>query len=223
MPQHNKPIPIKVALIDDHTVLANALADLINKWEGFYVVFTASNGIEMQEKMKKSGKIDMVILDLNMPKMDGYQCAGWLKDQYPDVMILILTMFDSEIPLIRLLQQGVKGFIKKDIHPDELKIALSTMKTEGYYYPIQAVGKMVNLFQYNRQNKRELDTKSLSHLEIEFMQLVCTDLTYKEIALRLNLSPKTVDALRDQLFIRFDVKSRVGLALYAVKNGVYHV
>jgi two-component system invasion response regulator UvrY len=132
-------------------------------------------------------------------------------------------MFDSEIPLIRLLQQGVKGFIKKDIHPEELRIAVATMKDEGYYYPIQTVGKMVNLFQMNRQNRRELEVKSLTPMEIEFLNLVCTDLTYKEIALRLNLSPKTIDALRDQLFIRFDVKSRVGLALYAVKNGVYHL
>jgi DNA-binding NarL/FixJ family response regulator len=222
MPQ-SKIVPIKIALVDDHTVLVNALSDLINRWAGFSVIFTASNGIDLQDQIKKSGKPDILILDLNMPKMDGYQSAAWLKNNYPDVLILVLTMFDSEIPLIRLLQQGVKGFIKKDIHPDELKIALTTMKEEGYYYPVQAVGKMVNLFQMNRQNKRELETKTLSPLELEFLNLVCTDLTYKEIAIRLNLSPKTIDALRDQLFIRFDVKSRVGLALYAVKNGVYHI
>jgi two-component system invasion response regulator UvrY len=222
MPQ-SKNIPIKIALVDDHTVLVNALSDLINKWDGFFVIFTACNGVDMQEKIKKWGKPDIVVLDLNMPKMDGYQTASWLKNQYPDILILVLTMFDSEIPLIRLLQQGVKGFIKKDIHPEELKIAISTMKEEGYYYPQQTVGKMVNLFQINRQNKRELETKSLNPLEIEFLHLVCTELTYKEIAIRLNLSPKTIDALRDQLFIRFDVKSRVGLALYSVKNGLFHI
>jgi two-component system invasion response regulator UvrY len=222
MPQ-SKNIPIKIALVDDHTVLVNALSDLINKWDGFFVIFTACNGVDLQDKIKKWGKPDIIVLDLNMPKMDGYQTASWLKTQYPDILILVLTMFDSEIPLIRLLQQGVKGFIKKDIHPDELKIAISTMKEEGYYYPLQTVGKMVNLFQINRQNKRELDTKSLNPLEIEFLYLVCTELTYKEIAIRLNLSPKTIDALRDQLFVRFDVKSRVGLALYAVKNGLFHI
>ncbi|MBU6158136.1 MAG: response regulator transcription factor [Bacteroidetes bacterium] len=218
-----KSRPTLIALVDDHIVLANALAELINKWEGYHVIFIASNGIEMQEKIKKFGKPDLLILDLNMPKMDGYQTSNWLKANYPEILILVLTMFDSEIPLIRLLQQGVKGFIKKDIHPEELRIAVATMKDEGYYYPIQTVGKMVNLFQMNRQNRRELEVKSLTPMEIEFLNLVCTDLTYKEIALRLNLSPKTIDALRDQLFIRFDVKSRVGLALYAVKNGVYHI
>jgi DNA-binding NarL/FixJ family response regulator len=218
-----KTRPTLIALVDDHIVLANALAELINKWEGYHVLFTASNGIEMQDKIKKFGKPDLLILDLNMPKMDGYQTSNWLKANHPEILILVLTMFDSEIPLIRLLQQGVKGFIKKDIHPEELRIAVATMKDEGYYYPIQTVGKMVNLFQMNRQNRRELEVKSLTPMEIEFLNLVCTDLTYKEIALRLNLSPKTIDALRDQLFIRFDVKSRVGLALYAVKNGVYHL
>ena len=221
--RNTKTRPTHIALVDDHIVLANALAELINKWEGYHVLFTASNGLEMQEHLKKTGKPDIIILDLNMPKMDGYQCSSWLKANYPEILILVLTMFDSEIPLIRLLQQGVKGFIKKDIHPEELKTAITTMKEEGYYYPIQTVGKMVNLFQINRQNRRELEVKSLSPMEIEFLSLVCTDLTYKEIAIRLNLSPKTIDALRDQLFIRFDVKSRVGLALYAVKNGVYHL
>jgi two-component system invasion response regulator UvrY len=218
-----KQIPLKIALVDDHTVLINALADMINKWDGFHAIFTASNGMDMQEKIKKFGRPDIIILDLNMPVMDGYQSCTWMKKNHPDVLILVLTMFDSEIPLIRLLQQGVKGFIKKDIHPDELKIALTTMKEEGYYYPVQTVGKMVNLFQLNRLNKRELEIKSLNPLEIEFLHLVCTELTYKEIALRLNLSPKTIDALRDQLFIRFDVKSRIGLALYSVKNGLYHI
>jgi DNA-binding NarL/FixJ family response regulator len=218
-----KQVPLKIALVDDHTVLINALADMINKWDGFHAIFTAYNGLDMQEKIKKFGRPDIIILDLNMPVMDGYQSCTWMKKHHPEVLILVLTMFDSEIPLIRLLQQGVKGFIKKDIHPDELKIALTTMKEEGYYYPVQTVGKMVNLFQLNRLNKRELEIKSLNPLEIEFLNLVCTELTYKEIALRLNLSPKTIDALRDQLFIRFDVKSRIGLALYAVKNGLYHI
>jgi DNA-binding NarL/FixJ family response regulator len=155
-----------------------------------------------------------------MPEMDGYETTEWLAKHYPDILIMVLTMFDTDIPLIRLLKTGVKGFLKKDIHPDELMLALNALKKDGFYYPVQTVGKMANLFRNNIEHEMNLKLKSLSNSDIEFLKLVCTDLTYKEIALQLNISPKTIDALREQLFNRFEVKSRVGLAMYAIKNGV---
>jgi two-component system, NarL family, invasion response regulator UvrY len=219
----NQSLPtqiIRVALTDDHILLRDALAALIEKIPGFSILFLAENGKEMTEQIAKKGSPDILILDLNMPEMDGYEAAAWLKQHHPEIFILILTMFDTEIPLIRLLQEGVRGFVKKDIHPDELKTALQSLMKEGYYYPVQTVGKMVNLFQRNRQLQHGLDSKSLSVTDIVFLKLVCTDLTYREIAMEMNISPKTIDALRDQLFQRFEVKSRVGLAIYAVKHGI---
>jgi DNA-binding NarL/FixJ family response regulator len=215
----NKKI-ISVALTDDHILLRDALAALIENIPGYEVLFIADHGKQMTEHIQKGTVPDIMILDLNMPEMDGYQAAAWLKKFHPGVYILVLTMFDSEIPLIRLLQEGVRGFLKKDIHPDELKTALQSLVKEGYYYPVQTAGRMANLFQVNKQQQRVFETKALSQSDIDFLKLVCTDLTYKEIALELNISPKTIDSLRDTLFQRFDVKSRVGLAIYAVKNGI---
>lgn len=211
---------ISVALTDDHILLRDALGALIEKIPGYEVVFLAEHGKQMIEYIQNGTVPDIMILDLNMPEMDGYQSASWLKHYHPSVYILVLTMFDSEIPLIRLLQEGVRGFLKKDIHPDELKTALQSLVKEGYYYPVQTAGKMANLFQVNKQQQRLYETKALSQADIDFLKLACTDLTYKEIALELNISPKTIDGLRDNLFQRFEVKSRVGLAIYAVKNGI---
>lgn len=216
-------IPISVALVDDHILLRDALAGFINNIPAFKVSFTAGHGKDMIEKIRSYSKPKLIILDLNMPVMDGYDAAAWLHANHPDVLVLVLTMFDSDIPLIRLLQVGVRGFLKKDVQPDELKFALNSLIEEGYYYPVQTAGRMANLFQLNRQRRSEMDHKSLSYMELEFLKLACTDLTYKEIALQLNLSPKTIDGIRDQLFDRFDVKSRVGLAIYAVKNGVMNI
>lgn len=223
MPNTKTNHTIKVALVDDHILLRDALADFINQIPSFEVVFTANHGKDMIEKIKSTAKPQIIILDLNMPVMDGYDAAGWLHTQHPDILVLILTMFDSDIPLIRLLQVGVKGFLKKDVQPEELKVALHSIMEEGYYYPVQTAGRMANLFQLNKQRRSEMDHKSLSYMELEFLKFACTELTYKEIALQLNLSPKTIDGIRDQLFDRFDVKSRVGLAIYAVKNGIVNI
>jgi two-component system, NarL family, invasion response regulator UvrY len=209
---------IKIALVDDHVLLRDALAGLIEKMPGFEVVFTAGNGREMIAQMSSGNTPAIIILDISMPEMDGYETAAWLKTHHPGIAIVILTMFDAELPLIRLLQEGVKGFLKKDIHPHELQHALQSLMKEGYYYPVQTVGKIINLF--HGLNNTGIESKKLSQVEIDFLKLACTDLTYKEIALQLKMSPKTIDNLRDTLFIRFDVKSRVGLAIYAVKNGI---
>jgi DNA-binding NarL/FixJ family response regulator len=214
---------ITIALTDDHIVLRNALAALIDRFPGFRVLFLAGNGKEMTEQVAEKGAPDILILDLSMPVMDGYQCAEWLKTNYPDVAVLVLTMFEADLSLIRLLQLGVKGFVRKDIHPDELKTALHSLVKEGYYYPVQTVGRMANLFQLNRQNQSNLEANMLAPREIRFLQLACTDATYTQIAADLNISPKSVDALRDQLFTRFNVKNRVGLAMYAVRNGVVRI
>jgi two-component system, NarL family, invasion response regulator UvrY len=209
---------VKIALVDDHILLRDALAALIEKINGFEVVFTAGNGKEMIEQLHIKELPSIIILDISMPLMDGYETAAWLKTNHPQIATIILTMFDAELPLIRLLQEGVKGFLRKDIHPDELRNALQSLLREGYYYPVQTVGTIINLFQKNGSNG--LESKKLNASEIAFLKLICTDLTYKEIALQLHMSPKTIDNLRDSLFQRLDVKSRVGLAIYSIKNGI---
>jgi two-component system, NarL family, invasion response regulator UvrY len=209
---------VKIALVDDHILLRDALAALIEKINGFEVVFTAGNGKEMIEQLHIKELPSIIILDISMPLMDGYETAAWLKTNHPQIATIILTMFDAELPLIRLLQEGVKGFLRKDIHPDELRNALQSLLREGYYYPVQTVGTIINLFQKNGSNG--LESKKLNASEAAFLKLICTDLTYKEIALQLHMSPKTIDNLRDSLFQRLEVKSRVGLAIYSIKNGI---
>ena len=132
-------------------------------------------------------------------------------------------MYDSEIALIRLLKVGVKGFLKKDTHPNELRIALNAVSENGFYYSQDTTGKLANLFQKNTDNQNFVEKAMLNENELEFLRLASTDLTYKEIAAQLNLSPRAIDGYRDSLFEKLDVKSRVGLAIYAVKNGIVRV
>jgi DNA-binding NarL/FixJ family response regulator len=155
-----------------------------------------------------------------MPEMDGFETAKYLQNNYPEVHVLMLTMYDAELSLIRLLQSGVKGFLKKDVNPAELKFAIHSVMQTGYYYSNYTTGKLVNLFRQTNSGKTNLQNALLTEQELQFLKLICSDLTYKEVAQKMSLNPRTVDNLRDQLFTKLDVKSRVGLAMVAIRNGI---
>jgi two-component system, NarL family, invasion response regulator UvrY len=212
---------IKVALADDHVLLRNALASLINNFEDCSVIIQASNGHELIEQLNKNLLPEVALIDLNMPRMDGIETAGWLQQNFPDIQVLMLTMYDSELALIRLLKAGVKGFLKKDTHPDELRFAIQSVVHSGFYYSHSATGKLVNLFRKQTDNHGiSLEKSLLSETDIRFLQLACTEMTYKEIAQQMNLNPRAVDNLRDSLFQKLTIKSRVGLAMYAIRHGL---
>jgi two-component system invasion response regulator UvrY len=210
----------KVTLADDHVLLRDALATLIDSFKETKVIAVASNGKELLESIGKGQLPNIVVLDLNMPVMDGYETAQWLQQNHPGIRILILTMYDSEIALIRLLQMGVRGFLKKDIHPNELRNALLAVAEDGYYYSHNTTGKLANFFQKNHNSNSSFEKALLTKVDIEFLKLASTDMTYKEIANAMNITPRAIDGYRDGLFDKLDVKSRVGLAIYAVKNGI---
>src|ERR1700730_18121186 len=211
---------IKVVLADDHTLLRNALAVLIDNFEDCKVVYQAGNGKEVIAKIQADLSPDVGLLDLSMPEMDGYDTAIWMQKNYPNIHVLMLTMYDSELLLIRLLQAGVRGFLKKDIHPSELHFAIQSVVQSGYYYSHYASGKLANLFRKSNGSNMALQKAMLSEQEINFLKLASTDMTYKEIALKMNLNPRSVDNLRDHLFQKLDVKSRVGLAMFAISKGI---
>jgi len=216
----NKDSLIKVALADDHILLRNALASLVDRFENCKVVMQVSNGKELAVEISKSNLPDVVLLDLNMPGMDGFETATWLRDNYSSVNVLMLTMYDSELTLIRLLQAGVKGFLKKDIHPNELQYAIHSVMENGYYYSHNATGKLLNLFRSRSEASATLNKTMLTETDIRFLQLSCSEMTYKEIAQEMKLNPRGVDNLRDNLFTKLEVKSRVGLAMYAIRHGL---
>jgi len=211
---------IKIALVDDHVLLRNALASLINKFEDCRVIHQSGNGKELTKAILSGLVPDIIILDLNMPHMDGHQTALWLNKHYPEINVLMLTVYDSDLSLIRLLQCGVKGFVKKDVHPKELKFAITSIMNTGFYYSHNTTGKVVSFFSKTDDGITKLQKAILSDEETMFFKLICTDLTYKEIAARMNLNHRTVDTMRDHLFERLDVRSRVGLVMIAIKQGI---
>lgn len=206
-----------IGLVDDHKLLRSALASMINSFGEYEVVLEANNGIELLEKLKLN-KPSILLLDFNMPEMNGLEAAIELKERYPNINILMLTMFDTELMLIKLLQAGVKGFMKKDVHSNDLKHALDSIVRDGYYYSSYTSSRLAGFFR--NSDTTPIWDKILSEQEINLMKLSSTELTYKEIAIQMGLNPRTIDSIRDGLFEKLDVKSRVGLAMYAIKHGL---
>jgi DNA-binding NarL/FixJ family response regulator len=220
MKQDNK---IKVALVDDHVLLRNGLAALINSLDAYSVIFEADNGIDFQKKIKKDNAPDLVLLDINMPEMDGFATARWIKQNLPLVKVMALSMYDNENAVIRMFKAGAKGYILKDSEPAELKAALDSIINKGYYYSELVTGKLIHSINKLDEDADVRNLVQLNDREIEFLKYACTEMTYKEIADKMYLSPRTIDGYRDALFEKLNLKTRVGLVMYAIKNGIVQV
>jgi two-component system invasion response regulator UvrY len=207
-----------ITLVDDHKLLRNGLANLLRELE-YKVLFEADNGTDFIEQLKKYSVPDVVLLDINMPQMDGYETALWLKKAHPDVKVLALSMYDDEYAIIKMLKNGARGYILKDAEPGELKRAINAVLDKGFYHSDLVTGTLIHTINHEGDTDHP-NVSGLNAKEIDFLKLVCTEMTYKEIAERMCVSPRTVDGYRDDLFEKLGVKSRVGLVLFAIKNGI---
>jgi len=214
---------IRIAIVDDHKLFRDGLAELINGFSGYSVIMEADNGRDFIEQLDKQGVPDIILLDINMKEMDGFETAAWLGEHYPEVKILVLSMYENENAIIRMLRSGARGYVLKDIRKQELEQALSALVTKGYYYTEMVTGKLIHAIHtsnHERPGQTRKDLVSLNNREIEFLKLVCTESTYKDIADKMCLSVHTIDGYRDELFEKLNVKSRIGLVLYAIKNKI---
>jgi len=209
---------IQIALADDHVLLRRSLSQLLTA-KGFNVVFEADDGEELILKIKGKS-IDLVLMDVSMPNKDGIQTTLWLKENRPEVKVIALSMSDDELTIIRMIRAGAGGYVLKDIEPEELSRAIYDVVKNGTYYSEMVSGKIMNGMRrevdMNQMNKVNL----LGERELEFIRLACTDLSYKEIAKSMEVSPRTVDGYRESVFNKLKMKTRIGLVLYVVKNKV---
>jgi len=213
-------LKIKVALVDDHRLFRKGMLSLLEMISGeIEVLFEADNGIDMQRKIDVAQLPDIILMDISMPEMDGFESVSWLNKHHPSVKVLVVSMVENEESVIRMLKLGVKGYLCKDVEPQELNNALYAIKSQGFYYTDFITGKLVHTLQQDANIAQAQDDMALSKKEVTFIQLACSDMTYIDIANQMFLSPKTVDGYRNGLFEKLQVKSRVGLALYAVKHG----
>jgi two-component system invasion response regulator UvrY len=217
-----QPSTYTVGIADDHHVMRQGLNLLINSFGGFSVLFESGNGGQVMEQLQGGRVPDLMLLDQNMPEVDGYATARYMHQYYPSSRILILSMYDTDSFLIRLLNAGARGFIKKDADPSELRLAMQTIMREGYYHSNNTAGRITTTYRSPLRDEL-LGKRTLTDQEIEFLKLITTESTYKAIASIMCIPMRSLDTIRDNLFIRLGVKNRVGLAMYAIRSGIVHI
>lgn len=209
-----KPDQINIAIVDDHTLFRNGVAALMSEFEEVQVLFEAENGEQMQQKLSHQSLPDVILMDINMPVVDGFEATSWLKSHFPQVKVLALSMFEDDKAVIKMIKCGAGGYVLKEVTPKELLIAIKTINSKGVFINEMVSGKLF-------RSVTVMDQESLTKKETEFMKLCCSELTYKEIADKMFVSPRTVDNYREALFLKLNLKSRTGLVLYAIQNEIF--
>lgn len=206
-----------VIVVDDHTLLSQAIAQMVNTFENFEVIAICKNGEDLIREISGSQfpKPEVVLMDVNMPVMNGIEATEWLSQNEPEIKVLALSVENDDHSILRMIKAGAVGYLLKDSEKSILEKALNETVINGYYHTRDVANLLV------RNLTQEETSIQLKEREITFLKLACTELTYKEIADKMCLSPKTIDGYRDNLFAKLDVKNRVGLVIYAVKNKIY--
>jgi DNA-binding NarL/FixJ family response regulator len=208
-----------LVIADDHLLIAKAIGNIIAGFNKYRVLYEVENGRVLTERFGNAKNIPhIVLLDISMPLMDGYETAQWIAQNHPQVQVMALTVQNEDEALIKMIKCGARGFLHKNIHPAELELALDTLVTRGYYFPDWATGKMLSSIAGDEKNSEQ--PIQLHPKEVEFLQYAATELTYREIGEKMYCSPRTVEGYRDALFEKLNLKTRMGLVVYAIKNKI---
>lgn len=211
---------ITIAIADDHALFRKGLIALISSLGDEYrVVFEAGNGNEFIQKLQQAAaEPHIAVIDINMPGKNGFETVAWLNEHSPLIKVLVVSMLDKEEIMVRMLRMGIKGYLSKDVEPEVLKQAIDSIMYKGFYYTDFITGRLLHDLQ------RESSVKpALTDRETEILQWMCTELSYKEIAAKVNLSVKTIDIYKDTLCKKTGSISRIGLVMYAIKNKIIEV
>lgn len=212
---------IRVALVDDHRLFRKGMAAILNVAEGMAVILEAENGYQLLEEMDGGLQPDVVLLDLEMPVMDGLQTMTALRQRNADAKVILLTMHTDERFVLHFMESGANAYLLKDTHPEEVERAIRKVMETGFYFT-DAVSKTLlkGLTQKKNAPPELPGNESLTEREVELLKLICLELTTNEIAERMFLSPRTIEGYRKKLLEKTGAKNTAGLVLLAVKLGI---
>lgn len=207
---------MKLAIADDHNLVRQGISDML-KSQGIHVDFQASNGKEMVDYASEHHP-DVVLMDLNMPVMDGWEAALELKKCSPETRVIALSVNDDDSSVIRMLRNGARGYLLKDSDPQDLVDAIKSVYETGFYHSDFVSSRMMKAMAHEGEIDELRAAENINERELEFLKFACTEKTYKEISEEMFVSPRTIDGYRDSLFHKLHIKSRVGLVIYAIKH-----
>jgi len=209
---------VKITIVDDHKLFAQGLSKLVDSIPEFETENIFHNGEELTEYLAAGNPLsDVILLDVNMPIMDGIATMKWLKKFQPKAKVLALSLENDEKIIIQMIKSGARGYLLKDVEPSIFKLAIHTILQQGYYYTDMVTNIIVNSLDQEKTEENQIHFKEK---ELVFIKKACEEKTYQEIAEEMNLAFKTIDGYRQRVFEKMGVNSRVGLVVFAVKNGI---
>ena len=216
--------PITIGVSEDHTIYRNGLISMLNNKSGFSVVIAAENGKELTSQMKYVLP-DVVILDYLTPEMNGIQTTKKIKKLYPNVKILILSMYDSNEFIVKAIENGANGYLLKDDDPSEIIIAVESVLSTGYYLNDRTSKILINQLMLNgavvpqfKENQIEF-----SEIELKVIELICDEYSTPEIAEALMKGKRTIDGYRQEIMKKIGAKNVIGIVMYAFKNDLISI
>jgi DNA-binding NarL/FixJ family response regulator len=214
---------IRLALAEDHNVYRKALADALHHSNNnFQVVFHVANGQELIYELRKN-LVDVIILDIHMPVMTGSEALKIIKYEFPNIKIVILSMFYDDLTISEFIRKGAHAFLPKDCEIEDLLDAIYGVMQQGYYfnnmYPVDLLDKLIQ----NEVIIPKRETKSLSEREIEVLRLTCQEMCSKKISEKLFISIRTVENHRNHINSKIGARNNISLLVYALSNGLVRI
>lgn len=212
---------IRLALADDQVLFRKGMALLLRDMAGVRVVMECANGEELLSGLKGTA-IDIVLLDLEMPVLDGTETMKRIRREFPQVKVIVLSTHDEDEFIARLMELGANGYMLKTAEPDEIDTAIRSVAQSGFYLNDTVNRAMLHGLVRKRNVKPTFnDIDPLSERELEVLRSICQELTTAEIAEKMFVSPRTVEFHRNNLLLKTGARNAAGLVVYALTKGLY--
>ena len=214
---------IKVAITDDELLFRMGMKELLDDGKTIQFIMEAGNGIELLEKLEVATELpDVLLLDFSMPGMNGMETFIKVREKYPLIKILMLSVMYNNSYIVSLIEKGANGYLSKNTEPEEIRKALATVVSNDYYFNSDTIAVMHQRLA-GKLHKVALPDEPITNREKEVLELICTELTAGEIADKLYLSKRTVEGHRNNLLLKTGCKNTAGLVIYAIKNNFYQI
>lgn len=211
----------KIAITDDEALFRKGLHHILSNCDNCKVVFEAKNGLDLLSKLESTSVMpEIILLDIQMPKMDGVDTLKTLQKKYPNIRVIILTSHYNPTLIVKMIELGASSFMQKNINPDELTKSIKNVIDKGFDYNDYTLQLLREKMLQNKPKGKTL-TSSLTKREKEVLRLICDQYTNKEIADELFISTRTVEGHRNKLIEKSKSKNTAGLIIYAIENGIY--
>jgi DNA-binding NarL/FixJ family response regulator len=213
---------IKVFIVDDHKIVRKGIFAMLLDSENIKIIGEAGNGEELFNKIEKTIP-DVILLDISLPGMSGIEISNILKEKYPQIKILIVSMNTDEKNILSALRSGIKGFLPKDTSKEELKEAVVSINAGKEYFGTEISQIIYKNYIENLNPRAKQNSFELSEREKEVLKYISDGLSYKEIGQKMFISPRTVETHRNNMLSKLQLKTNIDLVKYAVKNGIINL